>query len=303
MGKIAFVFPGQGAQYTGMGQQLYNSSAAAADIFDRADAIRPGTSAQCFSGSIEELTITANTQPCMFAVEMAAAAALTEAGIKPDAVAGFSLGEISALTFAGMVSFEDGFRLVCSRGEYMQQDAQAVDSSMAAVLKLTNQQVEELASKYENVYPVNYNCPGQVTCAGLKDELASFTADVKAAGGRAVPLKVGGGFHSPFMANASKKLCQLLNSYQLKTPQVDIYSDYTGGLYAPDYGELISRQVCNPVRWQSIVENMAASGVDTFIEAGPGKTLCGLIKKTISDAKLYGVDSPEGLNTVIAEVL
>ena len=238
----------------------------------------------------------------MFTVELAAAAALVEAGIKPDAVAGFSLGEIAALTFSGAVSFEEGFALVCRRGEFMQTDSEAVDSSMAAVLKLPDEKVEELAAKYEHVYPVNYNCPGQVTCAGLKDELAAFSADVKAAGGRAMPLKVAGGFHSPFMANASKKLAELLADYDLKQPETVLYSDYTGLPYEGDFKELLSLQVCNPVRWQKIVEHMASQGIDTFIEVGPGKTLCGLVKKTISDVRTYGVDSAEGLETVKSEV-
>ena len=300
--KAAFVFPGQGAQYTGMGKSLREASPAAAAVFARADAIRPGTSEQCFTGSLEELTVTKNTQPCMFTVEMAAAAALEEAGIVPAAVAGFSLGEISALTLAGMVPFEEGFRLVCSRGAFMQEASDAVDSSMAAVLKLTDEQVRALAAKYEHVYPVNYNCPGQVSCAGLRDELTAFCADVKAAGGRAVPLKVAGAFHSPFMAPAAEKLAALLETCTLQEPRMDLYSDCTGTVYAPDYKELISRQVCNPVRWQTIVENMAAAGIDTFIEVGPGKTLCGLIKKTLPEARTFAVGEMDGVRAAAEEM-
>ncbi|MBQ8975585.1 MAG: ACP S-malonyltransferase [Oscillospiraceae bacterium] len=302
MAKAAFLFPGQGAQYTGMGRQLFECSPAAAEVFARADAIRPGTSRQCFEGSLEELTQTKNTQPCMFTAELAAAAALRESGIEPVAAAGFSLGEITALTFAGMVSFEEGFRLVCARGEFMQRASEAVDSSMAAVLKLPDEKVEELASKYEHVYPVNYNCPGQVSCAGLRQELEAFSADVKAAGGRAVPLKVAGAFHSPFMDSAARELEAYLAQLEIKPPRLDIYSDCTGQVYQPDYRELICRQVCSPVRWQRIIENMSRAGVDTFIEVGPGKTLSGLVKKTLTDVRIYGVEDAEGLKKVLSEV-
>ena len=144
MGKIAFVFAGQGAQHPGMGQELAEISPAAAEVFQKLDALRPGTSAQCFSGTDEELKETKNTQPCMFAVELAAAAALTEAGIKADRAAGFSLGEIGALTYTGAVDLETGFHLVCRRGELMQAAAEEQPTAMAAVLKLPNEKVEEL---------------------------------------------------------------------------------------------------------------------------------------------------------------
>ena len=201
MGKIAFVFAGQGAQYPGMGQELAQCSPAAAEIFAKLDALRPGTSAQCFGGTDEELKETKNTQPCMFAVELAAAAALEEGGLRADMAAGFSLGEIGALTYTRAVDLETGFHLVCRRGELMQAAAEEQPTAMAAVLKLSNEEVEQICAQFAQVYPVNYNCPGQVSVACAKEQLAPFSAAVKAAGGRALPLKVRGGFHSPFMAS------------------------------------------------------------------------------------------------------
>ena len=217
-------------------------------------------------------------------------------------MAGFSLGEIAALTYAGAVSLEDGFQLVCRRGALMQQAAEAADTGMLAVLKLDNETVEALCSQQPEVYPVNYNCPGQVTVAGLKTSLAALKDAVKAAGGRAVPLAVSGGFHSPFMAPAAQQLEQVLSQMQISAPQIPLYSNYTAQLYEGDYRMLLRQQVCNPVRWQDIVEDMVRQGVDTFIEVGPGKTLCGLIAKTAPTARTWNVESAETLQAVINEV-
>lgn len=295
MGKIAFVFSGQGAQYSGMGRELYETSAAAQTVFNRADAIRPGTSRQCFGGSEAELTQTSNTQPCMFAVELAAANALLEAGVQPDMVAGFSLGEIAALTFAQVLPFDEGFELVCSRGELMQRAAEHADSGMVAVLKLDPDTVGELCARFSNVYPVNYNCPGQVSVAGAREELEPFKQAVREAGGKAVPLKVAGAFHSPFMAEAAAGLDDVLEGLEMAEPAVTLFSDYTAQPYAGDYRTLVREQVVNPVRWQSIIENMIADGADTFVEVGPGKTLCGLIGKISKDVRTLHVEDAESL--------
>ena len=189
MGKIAFVFSGQGAQHTGMGRELCGQVPASAEVFRKADAVRPGTSEQCFQGSDELLSITENTQPCLFAMEMAAAAALTEAGVQADMAAGFSLGELSALAFAGMADFDTMFSLVCRRGQLMQKAAEENPASMAAVVKLTAEQVEEICRGFSEVYPVNFNCPGQVSVSGRAEEMKAFGEAVKAAGGRVLPLK------------------------------------------------------------------------------------------------------------------
>ncbi len=302
MDRLAFVFSGQGAQYPGMGKELAEKSPAAAAIFQQADAIRPGTSQMCFSGTEAELAETVNTQPCIFAVELAAAAALEAAGITPQAIAGFSLGEVAALTYGGMVPFATGFDLVCRRGALMQADAEAVDSAMAAVLKLDPETVEQLCSQFDQVYPVNYNCPGQISVSGSKAEMGAFTQAVKAAGGRALPLRVRGGFHSPFMAKAAVAFGELLKDVELAEPKYTLYSDRTGRPYAGDYRQLLAEQISHPVRWQDIVTHMIESGIQTFVEVGPGKPLCGLISKTNSAVRCLHVEDWASLQETIEEV-
>lgn len=302
MGQIAFVFPGQGAQYPGMGKSLCEASPAAAEVFRMADQIRPGTSVQCFSGSEGELTETKITQPCIWAVEMAAAAALNEAGIHADMTAGFSLGELSALSYASVVDASTCFRLVCQRGRLMQEAAEAVDTSMAAVVKLSNETVEKICTRFEGVYPVNYNCPGQVTVAGLKSGMAAFSAAVKEAKGRALPLKVSGGFHSPFMADASAAFGKRLECVEFAVPSIPLYSNLTGLPYKGNMKQLLKEQICSPVRWETIIRHMIAQGADTFIEVGPGNVLQGLIRKIDRNVRVLGVSDAESLEKTIQEV-
>lgn len=306
MGKVnnlAFVFAGQGAQYSGMGKTLYETSPAAKRVFDVCDSIRPGTSAQCFEGTEEELKETKNTQPCMFAVEMAAAEALREAGIEASAAAGFSLGEIGALTYSGAVSLEDGFRIVCERAKLMQDAAEEADTAMAAVVKLPAEKVEELCAAHDQVYPVNYNCPGQIACAGLASSMPAFSNDVKAAGGRALPLKVKGGFHSPFMAKAAEGFASVLAETEISAPLIPLYSNKTGLPYAEnEIRANLAAQIASPVRWEAIVRHMIGEGVTTFVEIGPGSTLSGLIAKTDGNVKTYQAGDADSLAKVLAEV-
>ena len=302
MGKIAFVFAGQGAQYSGMGQSLCEASPAAKAVFDAADKLRPGTSEQCFTGAAEELSITKNTQPCLYCVDLAAAKALEEAGVTPDYVAGFSLGEIAALSFAGVFSEEQGFDFVCKRAEAMQKAGEENPGAMAAVLKLKNEQVEELCAGFEKVWPVNYNCPGQLVCAGEKSQIEAFCGKVAEAGGKAVPLAVSGGFHSPFMESASQTLREVLEPMELSEARVPVYANYTAQPYDGSAKELLIQQVKNPVRWQETVERLVELGVDTFIECGPGKTLCGLIRKTAKGVKTLNVQDGETLQAALEAV-
>lgn len=289
MGKIAFVFSGQGDQYPGMGKELVEKYSVAASVYSMCDSIRPGTSAQCFEGTEDKLKETKNTQPCLFAMELAAASILMEKGIVPNAVAGYSLGEVVAATVSGTFDSETGFRLVCKRGELMQHEAEKFDTSMAAVVKLTPEQVQEVCDKYSDVYPVNFNCPGQITVSGLTSQMTDFFADVKAAGGRAISLKVKGAFHSPFMNNAAAAFAEELANAEIKERTVTLYSNMTAAPYAEDVIELLSKQICNPVQWEKIIRNMVAYGVDTFIEIGPGRTLTNMIKKISAEVKAVSV--------------
>ena len=290
MGKIAFVFSGQGDQFPGMGKELADKYPSAKSVFDMCDGIRPGTSEQCFNGTEEELKETKNTQPCLFAMELAAANVLFDKGVRPEALAGFSLGEVTAATAAGIFDNETGFRLVCKRGELMQTEAEKFDTSMAAVVKLTPEQVQDICAKYSDVYPVNFNCPGQITVSGLASQMKDFSADVKAAGGRALPLKLKGAFHSPFMNAASEAFRVELENAKINKGNITLYSDLTSMPYTDDVAELLSKQICSPVLWEKIVRNMIADGFDTFIEIGPGRTLTNMIKKISADVKAQTVE-------------
>ena len=298
MGKIAFIFSGQGAQYSGMGKELYEASPAAKAVYDMADSVREGTSKQCFEGSTEELCKTVNTQPCVFTADLAAAYALVERGIKPDCVAGFSLGEIAALAFSKMLSDEEAFKLVCKRGELMDKAATENPGAMAAVMKITPQQVEEICSKFDKTYPVNYNSPAQTVVATTSENADKFCEAVKEAGGRAKLLAVSGAFHSPFMAEAADGLAEYMENVDFSQPETVIYSDVTAKPYEGDYKALVKAQVESPVKWQTIVENMVADGVDTFIEVGVGKTLTGLVKRINGDVKAFKVETPADIEAL-----
>lgn len=183
MGKTAFLFSGQGAQRAGMGKEFYEHFASVRALFDAAEELRPGTLQQMFAGSDDELRQTENTQPCLYLADLAAAYALRDSGLQPEAVAGFSLGEIPALAFAGAYDGMTGFRLACARGASMARAGKNVNASMAAIVKLPDETVERLCAAYDHVWPVNYNCDGQIAVSGDRDELERLYADVAAAGG------------------------------------------------------------------------------------------------------------------------
>ena len=302
MSKIAFVFSGQGAQAPGMGKELYDCSTAAKAVFDLADSIRPGTSQQCFEGTQEELNVTINTQPCLFACDLAAAKAAQERGIQPDCAAGFSLGEAAAVAFSGMLTEAEAFSMVCKRAELMNEAAQKNPGAMAAVMKLSPQQVETLCGPIENAWPVNYNSPKQTVVAASADTIDQVVEAASAQRGRAVKLAVSGAFHSPLMHSAADGLREYLASISLREEKLPVYANLTAEPYGEDKKETMAAQCENPVRWQKTIENMIANGVDTFIEVGVGKTLAGLIKKINPEVTVYQIENKEGLDAA-AEAL
>jgi len=300
--KIAFIFSGQGAQYPGMGRELFECSPAARKVFAAAERVRPGTAHQCFEGTKEELSLTVNTQPCVFTVNLAAAAALEERGVFPDAAAGFSLGELSALAFTRVLPTEKAFALVCLRAREMQACAEETESAMAAVIGLTDEVVEEVCREFAGVFPVNYNCPGQIVLAGEKQALTAACLKIKECGGRAMPLPVNGAFHTPFMAKAAENLRIHMKKTVFRRPAVPLYANVTARPYAGKYAELLAGQVISPVLWQKTVENMAEAGVGVFVEAGPGKTLSGFVRRTLPNAEIYHVEDKNSLEETLEQL-
>ena len=258
--------------------------------------LRPGTLEMCFSGPAEALSVTANTQPCLFAMDYACAAAAREAGVSPDCAAGFSLGEVAAMAFAGVMDFDEAFRFVIKRAEEMQSCAEKHPGAMGAVLRLTPAQVEDICRAFpDRAFPVNYNCPGQTVVACAVDVFDELSAKVTEARGRMLRLNVSGAFHTPWMEKAAEALRAYLANKPTRVPELPLYANATAQPYADDAAHLLSTQVCHPVRWQESVERMAEAGVDTFIEVGAGKTLSGLIRKTIPGAAIFNVEKPEDL--------
>ena len=299
MGKIAFVFAGQGDQFPGMGRELCEQYEEAAKIFSLCDRIRPGTSTQCFYGSEEELQDTANTQPCLFAMELAAAGVLKANGIVPDAVAGFSLGEVAASTFAGAFTPEQGFRLVTVRGVLMKENCEDSSYFMAAALRLSRAQVKEICRQVNGVYAVNYNCPGQITVSGNRAQMALLEEKINEAGGRMLPIKVSGAFHSPYMKRAAEKFREILENTSVKTPDLTVYSNVSGKPYSDDIRDLLARQIASPVLWEDTITNMIRKGIDTFIEVGPGSSLTGMIRRIDKTVRTF---TGSDLSRVLQEV-
>lgn len=289
MGKLAFVFPGQGAQKPGMGQALYQWHPLIRQQLDHAEALRPGSLQQCFEGPEALLKDTLNAQPCLYALGLATARALHQDGVQADMAAGFSLGEISALAYGGLFKEDEGFRFVNQRAAIMAGLARGRPGAMAAVLKLEDDKVEAFCRQIGELWPVNYNSPGQLVVAGNPQRLEQLAQAVQAAGGRVMPLAVSGAFHSPYMDEAEAALRQALAGYRLTAPRIPVYANLSAQPYGPALVDTLSRQVNHPVRWQQSVRAMVADGANRFIELGPGSTLAGLIRRIDPSVKVLSI--------------
>ena len=303
MRKIAFLLAGQGSQYPGMAKDFFENIKEVHDFFGVAEAIRPGTLSQIICGTEEELKKTENTQPCVFLADIASVIALESQGIKADATAGFSLGEVAGMAVSGAMTKEDAFKLVCSRGKAMQKAADENEGSMLAVLRMDREELEK-ACEEAGVYPVNYNCPGQIVVSGKKNKIEILKEKLAEKKIRFIEVAVGGPFHTPYMKSATEHIKNIFEDKKspiMKKPEIPLYANMTGLPYPSNLeeaAETLALQVSNSVRWEDTIRNMVKDGIDTFIECGPGKTLSGFVKRIAPEAKIYNVSDMESLNQV-----
>ena len=302
MSKVAFVFPGQGAQYVGMGKDFYEQIPVSRKVYTIASEVTglnlPGL---CFKEN-EQIDITEYTQIAMLATEAAMLAALQEKGVKADVAAGLSLGEYGAILTAGAMSLEDVFRVVRQRGILMQK-AVPTGGAMCAVLGMDGEKIAKICEETEGIVSVaNYNCPGQIGITGEEGAVAAAAEKLKEAGARrCIPLKVSGPFHSEMLKGAGEKLAGVLVDVELKEFSMPYVTNVTAD-YVTDISEikeLLGRQVYSSVRWQQSVERMIADGVDTFIEIGPGRTLTGFLKKINKNVTGLHIEKVEELEEVV----
>jgi len=309
LSKIAFVFPGQGAQAVGMGKDAYESSEAAKAIFDAADeALGYSISKLSFEGPEDELRQTANTQPALLATSIALLEVYKESGLKPDYVAGHSLGEYSALVAAGVLEFADAVRLVRSRGEFMEQAVPSGQGAMAAVLGAERDALQALCADITAAGAVvelaNVNCPGQIVVSGSSAGVAAVVERGKEAGAkRVIPLEVSGPFHSSLMQPAADRLANALAQAEFRDAAVPVVANVhaqpvsTGA----ELRELLVEQVVSPVQWEDTIKYLIGEGVDTFVEIGSGTVLAGLIKKIDKSVRIVSVNSAASAASAVAE--
>lgn len=282
MGKIAFVFPGQGSQKVGMGKEFYENSPIAKEIFDKAsEAVGLDLKALCFEEN-EDINITEFTQVALLTTSVAIMEVLRDRGIKPDVAAGLSLGEYCALVAANSMSYVDAAKAVRKRGIYMQEEVPVGVGGMAAIMGLDAPEIEAAIAGTNEVQVANYNCPGQIVISGKKEAVEEGAEKCKEAGAkRAVMLNVSGPFHSDLLKGAGVKLEEVLNEITIGQPEIPYVANVTADYVTEqaDIKPLLVRQVSTSVRWQQSVETMVKDGVDTFIELGPGRTLAGFNKK------------------------
>ena len=302
MSKIAFIFPGQGAQACGMGKDFYEQTETGKRIFDKATQLMGFSMPQlCFEEN-DRLDITEYTQAAMVTASIAMMEVLKARGVKPDVAAGLSLGEYCALAAAGVMSDEDAIRTVRQRGILMQEAVPVGEGAMAAILALDAAVIEEVTGAMEGVWIANYNCPGQIVISGEKAAVEEACEKLKAAGAkRAVMLNVSGPFHSGMLTAAGEKLGQVLSRVELHEPRIPYVANVTAQYVksAGEVKELLTRQVSSSVRWQQSVEAMIGDGVDTFIEIGPGKTLAGFMRKISRDVKTLNVEKLEDIGKAV----
>lgn len=305
MSKIAFMFPGQGAQKAGMGKDFYEQSETARKVIDKAtELLDIDMKALCFEEN-DKLDQTEYTQAALVTVCLAMEHVLRERGLKADVTAGLSLGEYCAIASAGGMSTEDAITTVRKRGILMQNAVPGGKGTMAAVLGMKGEDIEKVVDTIDGVTIANYNCPGQIVITGWKESVEKASEELKAAGAkRVMPLNVSGPFHSPMLEEAGRELGQVLAGVQLSELEIPYVTNVTAE-YVTDISEtkaLLATQVASSVRWQQSVENMIADGVDTFVEIGPGRTLAGFMRKISRDVKVYNVGTWEDVDKVVSEL-
>lgn len=307
MSKIAFIFPGQGAQKAGMGKDFYEETKTGKEVFDTASGLLGFSMPElCFTEN-DRLDITEYTQAALVTTSIAMMKVLMErTGIRPDVSAGLSLGEYCALVAAGVMSEADAITTVRQRGILMQGEVPVGVGAMAAILALDASKIEEVLGGMEGVEIANYNCPGQIVISGLKEAVEEACVKLKEAGAkRTVMLNVSGPFHSSLLKGAGEKLGEVLEKVEVHTPAIPYVANVTAQYVtkAEDVKPLLKEQVSSSVRWQQSVETMLADGVDTFIEIGPGKTLSAFIKKITKDVKVVNIDSIAAIDALVEKGL
>ena len=305
MSKIAFIYPGQGAQKAGMGADFYENSAIAGKMFDKAgEVLQLDMKALCFEEN-DKLDVTEYTQAALVTTCLAMTRGAEDKGLKPDITAGLSLGEYCAIAAAGGMDDMDAIRLVRKRGILMQNTVPAGEGAMCAVMAMDASAIEKVIETIDGVTIANYNCPGQIVITGRTEAVGIAAEKLKEAGAKcAIMLNVSGPFHSPLLKKAGEELAEELKNTALHTLQIPYVTNVTAEK-VDDISvtrELLAEQVSSPVRWMQSMENMIADGVDTFVEIGPGRTLAGFMKKINRDVKVYNISAWEDIEKVVGEL-